>query len=108
MRMYNQRLDLQVAFPEATNGVDLKRLLNWAGQGGVINHPSTLGLHDPIYDLLRVYNNDSALEATFPEAKNGIDLSLLYCWADSHIKNEGTNANPILVPHASFYESHCA
>ena len=37
----------------------------------------------------------------------GVDLSKLYCWADWHIDNLGAGANPILVPHASFYDSQC-
>jgi len=56
MRVYNIRPDVQSVFPEAANGVDLARLFNWAGKNGVNVHSDPLAPHDPIYDLMRVYN----------------------------------------------------
>ena len=56
---------------------------------------------------MTIYDIRPDLQALFPEAANAVDLSGLICWADSHIKTEGENANPILLPHAAFYDSQC-
>jgi len=107
MRVYNWRPGLHNTYPEAANGDDLSRLFAWAGQWGVINFPDPLAPHDPVYDLMRVYYLRSGLQGTYPQAANGVDLAALICWADWHIENLGVRANPILVPHASFYDSQC-
>jgi len=107
MRVYNWRPDLQGVYPNAANAIDLSKLFNWAGQFGVTALPDPLAPHDPAYDLMRVYYQRADLQSAYPEATNGVDLSKLYCWADWHIENLGVNANPILVPHASFYDSQC-
>jgi len=83
------------------------RLISWAGAFGVTKHPNPLAPHDPIYDLMRVYNGRPDLQSIYPEAENAIDYSRLCTWADWHVTNAGAGANPLLVPHGAFYASQC-
>lgn len=94
-------------FPEAENGVDLSNLFEWAGRHGWKMHSDPLVPHDPIYDLMRVYDKRAGLPLAFPEAENAIELSGLYCWAQNHIIRKGVSADPLLVPHEAFYDSQC-
>jgi len=89
--IYNSRPDLPSAFPETSDG-DFERLLMWAGLFGAPIFPNLLGTHDAIYDLMVVCYIRPDLQANFPEAMNGIDLSGMYCWADSYIDTNGANS----------------
>ena len=102
LTIYYQRDDLQIAFPEVEDG-ELRYLFDWASDYASDVYPH-LSKYDPIYDLIRTYNNSKNIKEMFPEAKNGIDLSGLYCWANSEVEKEN---NSFLTPHALFYREQC-
>jgi len=53
---------------------------------------------------MRTYNSGQNIKQMFPEAKNGIDLSGLYCWANFRVEKENDS---FLIPHALFYCEQC-
>jgi len=105
LQVYYQREDLQLAFTKVAEG-DLKHLFSWVTLYGVFVYP-TLSNYSPIYDLMLVYEESSDLKSEFPEASNAVNLHRLFCWANSHINEEGKNSNPLLIPHESFYNENC-
>ena len=106
LKIYSQRDDLQEAFPQVEDG-EFQELMLWAQKYGVIKYP-TISKFESIYALMDVYHNRKDLKPKFPEASNGLDLQNLFCWADDHIDKRGLNANPLLLPHKSFYEINCS
>jgi len=105
LKIYSQRDDLQLAFPQVEEG-EFQELMLWAGKYGVGKYP-TISKFEPIYALMYVYHELEVLKTKFPEASNGLDLQNLFCWADSLIDKRKLNANPELIPHKSFYERNC-
>jgi len=105
LKIYSQRDDLQVAFPQVEEG-EFQELMSWAGKYGVGKYP-TISKFEPIYALMDVYHNHEDLKTKFPEASNGLDLQNLFCWADSNIDKLKLNAYTVLIPHKSFYERNC-
>jgi len=106
LKIYYQREDLQRAFPDVAQG-DLAPLFIWASEHGVKNNTEisySLEKHEPIYDLMLVYlEGIIPLKNAYPEAKNGVNIDNLICWA----KNYGVFESN-LAKHESYYNSHCS
>jgi hypothetical protein len=80
--VYNNRPDLQSAYPEVTTG-DFENLISWAAKWGITTDSSAsaiLGQYGHIYNLLNVYFNRLDLRVAYPQVENG-DLTSLIGWA---------------------------
>ncbi|MGA8711213.1 MAG: hypothetical protein WB786_08330 [Thermoplasmata archaeon] len=110
MLTYNNRSDLQTAFPDAlTNLTNWTLLVNWAG--GVVmgewndSANSTLQKFGYYYDLMTIYDNRSDLQAAFPDAFTNWDSEGGLLWWAGAVVN-GTisdSANATLQPFGYFY-----
>jgi hypothetical protein len=98
MTVYCERLDLQAAFPEATNGVDLSNLFGWSSRHGV-DEDARLTPFTAVYRLMEVYYDEPELQEAFPEATNGVDLSNLFAWA----AQIGVDEDARLTPFTAVY-----
>ncbi len=95
MNIYDNRPDLQTAFPEAVDGNNLKNLSSWAGTSGITTDgaSATLSAYSANYALMNVYDNRADLRAAFPEAANGGNIKNLLTWAGtSGITTDGASA----------------
>jgi hypothetical protein len=110
MGTYNDRRDLQMAFPMAyTNVTHYKQLVNWA-DGVVSGHWSdpayrTLAPFASWYVLMGTYDGRSDLQAAFPEAYGNLtSYTELITWADGVVQGRWSDsANSTLAPFASWY-----
>ncbi len=113
MYVYNGRLDLQAAFPDAyTNESNFTALVTWAGevvtQSFFDSSYTTLKPFGYYYDLMMVYNGRPDLQAAFPFAyQNWSSYTDLIAWAAGVVS--GTypdSASADLGLYASYYETH--
>jgi len=87
MMTYNQRLDLQAAFPAAySSWASFTGLVNWAG--GVVTQQwvdpsySALNMTGYWYDLMHLYAGRSDLQTAYPESYTfSTSYTNLLCWA---------------------------
>jgi len=105
MKRWNERADLQSAFPEASLGADEVKLVTWAGRDTVLANPGNSDLvpHEETYILLRIYfleRDDLRNNDVFNGADDASDPSRLYCWAASSVDSR-------LTPHQAFYTANC-
>src|SRR6478736_6717296 len=103
MNVYDKRADLQGAFPEAANMGNIKNLLTWAGQSGIVTDSASAKLapYAATYRLMQVYNVRTDLQTAYPEVATGTLTNLLSWAAISGITTDG--AHTILSPYASTY-----
>jgi hypothetical protein len=79
--VYNDRSDLQVAYPEVMNG-NLRNIISWAAKYGITidSARQRLGNYGHVYVLLNIYGNRIDLRAAYPQVENG-DLTGIIDWA---------------------------
>jgi len=108
--VYDQRGDLQAAFPNAfTNSASYTLLLDWAG--GVAtgafadSSSSTLAPYNYWFVLVYVYNSRGDLQAAFPNAlTSGVSWAELVTWAQNVVNHKfPDSAYATLLPYASEY-----
>ncbi len=112
MHIWNQRPDLQAAYPEAASG-DMAGLIGWAWQYGTVDYPNdpngphaVLGPHAHTYALITIYDVRPDLRTAYPEAVAG-DRAALTVWARdwgiSDYPNDPNGPHAVLGPHAHTY-----
>ena len=110
MNEYNQRPDLQSAFPDAySNASTFASLVSWAAT--VVTGVSTDGAGSYLapfgyyYELMATYNARSDLQAAFPNAyTNYTGYTGLVSWADSVVTGVSADgANASLQPFGWYY-----
>jgi hypothetical protein len=110
MSTYNDRTDLQAAFPNATaNFTEFTDLVDWAS--GVVTDQwsdsaaSVLAPFAPSYVLMATYNGRPDLQATFPNAyQNFGSYTELVQWAGAVVTGAfSDNAEAALAPYGYFY-----
>lgn len=116
MVVYNQRTDLQSAFPgiitglmTGSNGTVYAQLVDWAGwvvTGAWTDSAAPpLDLYGYYYVLMMVYDGRSDLQAAFPDALgNQTTYELLVNWAGAVVTGEWTDgANATINPMGGYY-----
>jgi len=110
---YNQRLDLQAAYPSAYSSMaSYQNLVNWAG--GVVTQQYTdssysqLNTYGYWYDLMNTYNNRPDLQAAYPNAYTSQpQYQTLINWANGVVTHAWTDTSVTnLSYYASYYEAH--
>jgi hypothetical protein len=111
MATYNNRPDLQSAFPDAySNASDYHQLVSWAG--GVVAGEwsdasySTLAPFGYWYALMATYNSRSDLSGAFPHAySNGTIFQQLVSWAGAVVSKQWADpAYSTLAPFGYWYD----
>ena len=110
--VYDQRADLQAAFPDAfANPSEYTLLLDWAGgvaTGAFADSSSaTLSTYNYWFALVYVYNGRSDLQGAFPNAlTNGTSWSELVTWAQNVVNHKfPDSAYATLEPYAAEYNA---
>jgi len=87
---------------QSLNNWILKQKVESKTSDDFILKPSSLQ-HNAILTLLSIYQERKDLQEIYPEARNGVNLSNLICWA----KNYGVKEDSRIKPHSDFYEKNC-
>jgi 3',5'-cyclic AMP phosphodiesterase CpdA len=108
MATYNQRPDLQTAFPDAyTNFTNFTDLVSWAGgvvSGGYDSSYSALTSFGYWYILMTTYNQRTDLQAAFPDAYSSFDgYTELISWAGGVVEGGTDSAYATLAPFGYWY-----
>ncbi len=112
LHVWNQRSDLQAAYPEAASGY-MAGLTVWARDWGITDYPAdpfgphaVLGPHAHTYALLSIYDARPDLQAAYPEAASG-DMAGLVRWAWQYgivdYPRDPAGPHAVLGPHAHTY-----
>ena len=114
LSLYDQRPDLQAAYPGAATGnlTNLSALLNWASEvvTGQFSDSSYDALSAPdvgyYYTLMDVYNSRSDLQAAYPNATTNLtSYEGLVTWAGEVVTGQFTDsANATLSPWGYAYD----
>jgi len=110
--VYNQRSDLQAAYPNGYTSESYLSLINWAG--GVVTHQwtdssySILNIFGYYYDLMMVYNARPDLQSAFLNAYgSATSFQNLVNWASGVVNNSWADSSfSTLIWYASWYISH--
>jgi hypothetical protein len=111
MTIYNNRADLQAAYPDAYGGwASFGHLVDWAGNvvndSFVDSNASILAPFGPWYALMLTYNNRSDLQTGFPDAlTNFTNWTLLVNWAGGVVTGAWVDsANSTLQKFGYYYD----
>jgi len=109
--VYEDRADLQTAFPNALESLSaLQQLVNWAGGvvTGAFPDPSnaTLQPYGYWYALLYLYDGRSDLQSAYPEAWGNVsNFTLLVNWAGGVVTQHYVDAdNSTVTPFGYYYD----
>jgi len=109
MWIYNDRPDLQAAFPDAyTNFTNYTELVTWAGETVSGFSPdgaaTILQPYGYYYDLMWIYNVRPDLQAAFPDAyTNFTNYTELVTWAGETASGASTDGASVILGAYSYY-----